>query len=60
MGNFFKNYLQDVKARWNLMLNSNIDKERRIFAALELFCFPISMLTLFVLLPLRIVAAQVG
>ena len=60
MGSFFKNYLQDVKARWNLMLNSNIDKERRIFAGLELFCFPISMLTLFSLLPLSIVAAQVG
>ena len=60
MGNFFKNYLQDVKARKNLMLNSNIDKERRIFAGLELFCFPISMLTLFLFLPLRIVAAQTG
>lgn len=52
------NYFQDVKIRWSLILNSSVDKERRIFAALELFCFPVSILTLFVLLPLRIIAAQ--
>lgn len=60
MGNFFKNYFQDVKIRWSLILNSSVEKERRIFAGLELFCFPISILTLFLLLPLRIAGAQTG
>ena len=60
MGNFFKNYFQDVKIRWKLISDSSIEKERRIFAALELFCFPVSLLTLFLLLPLRIVGTQTG
>ncbi len=60
MSNFFKNYFQDVKIRWSLILNSSVEKERRIFAGLELFCFPISILTLFLLLPLRIAGAQTG
>lgn len=60
MSNFFRNYFQDVKIRWSLILNSSVEKERRIFAGLELFCFPISILTLFLLLPLRIAGAQTG
>ncbi|MBE6395138.1 MAG: DUF445 family protein [Lentisphaerae bacterium] len=60
MGNFFKNYFQDVKIRWKLISDSSVEKERRIFAGLELFCFPASLLTLFLLLPLRIAGAQTG
>ena len=60
MKNFLAGYLRDIKIRWDLVLNSSVEKERRIFAALELFCFPVSFFTLFVLLPLRILAAQMG
>ena len=60
MGDFFRNYFQDVKIRWKLISDASVEKERRIFAGLELFCFPVSLLTLLVFLPLRIAAAQAG
>lgn len=60
MKGFLSNYFNDVRIRWRLVADKSVDRERRIFAALELVCFPISILMLFVFLPLRIVAAQTG
>lgn len=34
--------------------------EQRVFALLELICFPVSIVTLFVLLPLKIISAKYG
>ncbi len=55
-----RNLKKDFSARWNLLKNSGAMAEQRIFAGLELFCFPASFLTLFVLLPFQIIAARTG
>ena len=45
---------------WASMWNSSYGAERRVFAALELLFFPLSLLTVFVLLPLQIVAKHMA
>ena len=45
---------------WASMWNRSYGAERRVFAALELLFFPLSLLTVFVLLPLQIVAKQMA
>jgi len=60
MRDFITDFRKDIAARWKLLWGRNIEAERRIFAGLELFCFPVSIITLFVLLPLRIAAARTG
>jgi uncharacterized membrane protein YheB (UPF0754 family) len=45
---------------WASMWNSSYGAERRVFAALELVFFPLSLLTVFVLLPLQIVAKHMA
>ncbi len=60
MRDFIADFSKDVTSRWKLLWGRNTDPERRIFAGLELFCFPVSIITLFVLLPLRIAATQTG
>ena len=47
-------------ALWASMWNSSYGAERRVFAALELLFFPLSLLTVFVLLPLQIVAKHMA
>ena len=42
------------------MWNRSYGAERRVFAALELLFFPLSLLTVFVLLPLQIVAKHMA
>lgn len=54
---FFKN---EFSARWKIVRDSDLGGERRFFAGLELFCFPLSGVTLLVLLPLRIIAGYMG
>lgn len=60
MRDFITDFRKDIAARWKLLWGRNIEAERRIFAGLEIFCFPVSLITLFVLLPLRIAAARTG
>ncbi len=45
---------------WASMWNRSYGAERRVFAALELLFFPLSLLTVFVLLPLQIVAKHMA
>ena len=45
---------------WASMWNRGYGAERRVFAALELLFFPLSLLTVFVLLPLQIVAKHLA
>ena len=58
--NLFKNIQNDFSSRWRILCDRNIECERRIFAGLELFCFPASFLTVFLILPLQIVASYRG
>ena len=46
--------------RRRILCDQGLARERRIFAGLELFCFPASWLTLLVILPLRILSAYTG
>lgn len=55
---YFQDLKNDFQVRWNLLLDRKAERERRVFAGLELFCFPVSFLTLFVLLPLQIISAR--
>lgn len=54
------NYSGEALARWRVLTSKETNPERKAFAALELFCFPVSLITLFVLLPGQIVAARCG
>ena len=50
IGNTIKNLRTYFSSRWAILTDKNIDGERRIFAGMELFCFPASFLTLLCLL----------
>lgn len=54
------NLKEEFHLRWNIIKNKNIEKERKIFAGLELFCFPVSFITIFIFLPLQIIAGNMG
>ena len=54
------NYSGEARVRWRVLMSNEANPERKVFAALELFCFPVSLITLFVLLPGQIVAARCG
>ena len=56
----FKNLKTYFSSRWGILTDRNIEGERRIFAGMELFCFPASFLTLLVLLPAHIVMIRCG
>ncbi len=45
---------------WASMWNRSFGAERRVFAALELVFFPLSLLTVFLLLPLQIIAKHMA
>ena len=45
---------------WASIWNRSYGAERRVFAALELLFFPLSLLTVFVLLPLQIIAKHMA
>lgn len=47
-------------ALWASMWNRSYGAERRVFAALELLFFPLSLITVFILLPLQIVAKHLA
>ena len=57
---FFHNLKSDFSLRWNLLLDRTATRERRVFAGLEIFCYFVSFLTVFVLLPLQIASARIG
>lgn len=54
------NYFSEARTRLRILLSKEPNRERRIFAALELFCFPMSVATLFVLLPAQVIAIRSG
>ena len=54
------NYFGEARTRWRILTAKGPDRERKIFAALELFCFPMSVATLFVLLPAQVIALRAG
>ena len=49
-----------LRTLWASMWNRSYGAERRVFAALELLFFPLSLLTVFVLLPLQIIAKHMA
>lgn len=57
---FLRNAWGDFHARWSMAFNPKSSLEMRVFAALELFCFPVSLLTVFGLLPLGIILPRFG
>ncbi len=60
MINGIKNILADLAARRKLVFDSSRSSEQRCFAALEFICFPLSLLTLFVLMPFLVIVSQYG
>lgn len=58
--NFLSSVKQDFCNRWKLVKDKQSPSEQRVFAGLELFCFPVSLATLFILLPLQIIASRAG
>ncbi len=60
MRTVLKNYTGEIRSRWRILTTSGRGAERKVFAALELFCFPASVLTLFGLLPAQIAASRCG
>lgn len=61
---YFQELKNECKTRWDLVCGRGPDKkpttEVRVFAGLELFCFPVSFLTVFVLLPAQILLVRFG
>jgi len=57
---FLHNWASDMKRRWTVCRDRQRPLEQRGFAALELIFFPLSLLTLLVLLPAQIVAVRYG
>ena len=55
-----QNSENNFSSRWHILTNRKLDKEQRIFAGLELFCFPASIFTVLVLLPFQIAASRCG
>lgn len=55
-----RNYFGEARTRWRILTDREPNRERRIFAALELFCFPMSAATVFVLLPAQVIALRAG
>ena len=47
-------------ARWRIIRDRAADPEKRVFTALELFCRPVSLVTLFALLPGQAIAVRCG
>lgn len=54
------NLVSEVQARWSVISSKTATMESRIFALLEIVCFPASFLTLFLLLPANIIMAHYG
>jgi uncharacterized membrane protein YheB (UPF0754 family) len=50
----------EFSVRWKVVVDKGSTFEKRCFAALEIFCFPMSMGTIFVLLPLVVMLPEVG
>ncbi|MBR0458545.1 MAG: DUF445 family protein [Victivallales bacterium] len=56
----FRPLHQELVARWEILRAPKAGWEKKFFAAAELFCFPVSFLTIFVLLPLTTSARHLG
>ena len=50
----------DFAVRWRIVRDRTAASEKRVFAGLELFCLPMSVITLFVLLPAQPIAVRCG
>lgn len=48
------------RSRWDVVRNGECDAERRVFAALELICSPLSFVTIFLVLPFQVAAPRLG
>ena len=55
---FLSSIKNNFTPQWKQLTNKEASCEQRIFAGLELVCFPVSLITLFVLLPLQIIASK--
>ena len=60
MKTMFNSLASGFAVRWRVIRDSTADTEKRVFTALELFCRPVSIITLFVLLPGQAVATRYG
>ncbi len=56
--NWKNGLVHDFIVRWKLLRDPEVERERRVFALLELCCFPASFLTIFGVLPAEIVATR--
>ena len=53
-------FFSGFSVRWRVICDCTADPEKRVFTALELFCRPVSLVTLFALLPGQAIATRYG